>query len=105
MAQVLASYEIWNRQGADARPQPLARRSAGAACAAGLEGPAHQDPLHDAALRAAADIRCLLPRGRSALPKAYLRYLTNSLRHAFDLPGVPIRFKLRKGDNPFAQSD
>jgi GTP-binding protein len=37
-----------------------------------------------------------------ALPKAYLRYLTGSLRHAFDLPGVPIRFKFRKGDNPYA---
>jgi GTP-binding protein len=37
-----------------------------------------------------------------ALPKAYLRYLINSLRAAFDLPGVPIRFKLRAGDNPFA---
>jgi GTPase len=37
-----------------------------------------------------------------ALPKSYLRFLTNSLRQAFDLPGVPIRFKLRKGDNPFA---
>jgi GTP-binding protein len=36
-----------------------------------------------------------------ALPKSYLRYLTGSLRHAFDLPGVPIRFKFRKGDNPF----
>jgi GTP-binding protein len=37
-----------------------------------------------------------------ALPKAYLRYLTNSLRAAFGLPGVPIRLKLRKSDNPFA---
>jgi GTP-binding protein len=31
-----------------------------------------------------------------------VRYLTNSLRATFDLPGVPIRFKLRKGENPFA---
>jgi GTP-binding protein len=38
-----------------------------------------------------------------ALPKAYLRYLANSLRDAFDLPGVPIRLKLRKGDNPYAK--
>jgi GTP-binding protein len=38
-----------------------------------------------------------------ALSASYLRYLTNSLRQAFDLPGVPIRFKLRKGDNPFAR--
>ena len=38
-----------------------------------------------------------------ALPKAYLRYLTNSLRDAFELPGVPIRFTVRKGENPFAR--
>ncbi|MDX2307506.1 MAG: ribosome biogenesis GTPase Der [Hyphomicrobium sp.] len=35
------------------------------------------------------------------LPKSYLKYLTNSLRAAFDLPGVPVRFNLRKGENPF----
>ncbi len=38
-----------------------------------------------------------------AMPKSYLKYLTNSLRGAFDLPGVPIRFSLRKGENPFAK--
>ena len=37
-----------------------------------------------------------------ALPKSYQRYLVNSLRAAFDLPGVPIRLNLRSGDNPFA---
>lgn len=36
------------------------------------------------------------------LPKTYQKYLTNSLREAFDLPGVPIRLNLRGGDNPFA---
>ena len=35
------------------------------------------------------------------LPKSYIKYLTNSLRQAFDLPGVPIRFSLRKGENPY----
>ncbi|MEQ1718188.1 MAG: ribosome biogenesis GTPase Der [Hyphomicrobium sp.] len=38
-----------------------------------------------------------------ALPASYLKYLTNSLRDAFDLPGVPIRFNMRKGENPFAK--
>ncbi|CFW97627.1 GTPase involved in ribosome synthesis and maintenance [Candidatus Filomicrobium marinum] len=38
------------------------------------------------------------------LPRSYLRYLTNSLRSAFDLPGVPIRLNLRKGENPYAPS-
>jgi GTP-binding protein len=37
-----------------------------------------------------------------ALPDSYLRYLTNSLREAFDLPGVPLRLRLRTGDNPYA---
>ena len=32
-----------------------------------------------------------------ALPDTYLRYLTNSLRAAFDLPGVPIRLRPRTG--------
>ncbi|MFO7297654.1 MAG: ribosome biogenesis GTPase Der [Pseudomonadota bacterium] len=36
------------------------------------------------------------------LPKAYLRYLTNGIRETFDLPGVPIRLYLRKGENPYA---
>ncbi len=36
------------------------------------------------------------------LPQAYIRYLVNSLREAFDLPGTPIRFGLRKGANPYA---
>src|SRR5690606_29518679 len=39
------------------------------------------------------------PKG---LPKAYVRYLVNGIRETFDLPGVPIRFMLRKGENPYA---
>ncbi|HSD91599.1 MAG TPA: ribosome biogenesis GTPase Der [Methyloceanibacter sp.] len=37
-----------------------------------------------------------------ALPDSYARYLVNALRESFDMPGVPIRLNLRKGDNPFA---
>ena len=36
------------------------------------------------------------------LPESYRRYLINSLRDAFDLPGTPIRMMLRKGENPYA---
>jgi GTP-binding protein len=38
------------------------------------------------------------------LPDSYLRYLTNGLREAFDLPGVPIRILLRRGRNPYTES-
>ncbi|PZO78898.1 MAG: ribosome biogenesis GTPase Der [Mesorhizobium amorphae] len=44
-------------------------------------------------------INCSRP---DAMPQAYLRYLTNSLRESFDMPGVPIRMMLRGSDNPFA---
>ena len=37
-----------------------------------------------------------------ALPETYLRYLTNSLREAFDLAGVPLRLRPRTGKNPYA---
>jgi GTP-binding protein len=35
------------------------------------------------------------------LPKSYVKYLTNGLRETFDLPGIPIRLNLRKGENPY----
>lgn len=37
-----------------------------------------------------------------AIPRSYLRYLTNSLRETFDLPGTPVRITLREKANPFA---
>ncbi|MBN9586714.1 MAG: ribosome biogenesis GTPase Der [Afipia sp. 62-7] len=37
-----------------------------------------------------------------AVPESYLRYLTNSMRGAFELPGTPIRITLREKANPFA---
>jgi GTPase len=37
-----------------------------------------------------------------AVPQSYLRYLVNSLRDHFDVPGTPIRIALREKENPFA---
>jgi GTP-binding protein len=37
-----------------------------------------------------------------AVPESYLRYLVNSLRVYFELPGTPIRITLREKENPFA---
>jgi GTP-binding protein len=35
------------------------------------------------------------------VPDTYVRYLVNSLREAFEMPGVPIRIMLRGTDNPY----
>ena len=101
MAAVFRSYEIWNRR----VPTPDLNRWLGEA----LER--HAPP---ASKGRRIKIRFMTqPSARpptfvafcqraEGLPKSYLRYLINSLRATFDLPGVPIRFKLRKGENPFA---
>lgn len=40
----------------------------------------------------------------TGVPESYNRYLINSLRENFDLPGVPIRLHLRKTENPYVES-
>ncbi len=37
------------------------------------------------------------------VPETYQRYLVNSLREIFEMPGVPIRILLRGTDNPYAE--
>jgi GTP-binding protein len=39
------------------------------------------------------------------LPEDYRRYLVNSFREAFTMPGVPIRLNLRGTDNPYAEEE
>jgi GTP-binding protein len=101
MKAVLGSYEVWNRR----VPTPQLNRW----LAEALER--HAPPaskgrrvkirfMTQPSARPPTFVAfCSRPESLSA---SYLRYLTNSLRDTFDLPGVPIRFKLRKGDNPFA---
>src|SRR5262245_13136518 len=101
MREVMRSYEIWNRrvptgdlnrwlgEALERHPAPAAK---GRRVRIRFMTQASARPPTFVAFCARAE----------ALPQAYLRYLTNSLRQAFDLPGVPIRIKLRRGDNPFA---
>ncbi len=99
---VLEAYDIWNRR----VPTPdlnrwlqeaLARHAPPAAAGRRIKiryitQPSTRPPTFIAF--------CSRPE---ELPKSYLRYLTNSLREAFKLPGVPLRLNLRKGDNPYAK--
>jgi GTP-binding protein len=41
----------------------------------------------------------------SQIPDHYSRYLINQMREWFDLPGTPIRFKLRTSKNPYSNKD
>jgi GTP-binding protein len=39
------------------------------------------------------------------LPDSYRRYLVNSIRESFDLPGIPIRMTVKSGKNPYAAGE
>jgi GTP-binding protein len=39
------------------------------------------------------------------LPDSYRRYLVNSLRESFELPGVPIRLTVKANRNPYAEGE
>jgi GTP-binding protein len=39
------------------------------------------------------------------MPEEYQRYLVNSLREQFDMPGTPVRIQLRGTKNPYADVD
>ncbi|HXF52767.1 MAG TPA: ribosome biogenesis GTPase Der [Hyphomicrobiaceae bacterium] len=98
---VLAAYEAWNRRIATPElnrwlQEALARHAPPVVKGRSIRirymtQPSTRPPTFVAFCQRAED-----------LPQAYVRYLSNSLREAFDLPGVPIRFKLRKGENPYA---
>ena len=101
MAAVLRSYETWNRRVSTGElnrwlAEALERHAPPASKGRRLKIRFMTQP----SARPPTFVAFCGQQG--GLPQAYLRYLTNSLRSAFDLPGVPIRIKLRKGENPFA---
>jgi GTP-binding protein len=61
-------------------------------------------PKYIAQIKARPPTFVLMCARGSQMPEAYRRYLVNGIRHAFDMPGVPIRLILRepKGRRRFA---
>jgi len=102
MDGVLAAYDVWNRRVSTAAlnrwlQEALDRHTPPAASGRRIRiryitQPSSRPPSFVAFCSKPGD-----------LPASYIRYLVNSLRDAFDLPGTPIRFGLRKGANPYAK--
>ena len=101
MKAVLHVYEKWNTPHLDGSAQPMAR-------ARRIEtNPPPAVSGRRIKIRYMTQIKARPPHFAvfgnqlDALPKSYTRYMVNSIREAFDLPGTPIRVSLRTGDNPF----
>ncbi len=100
MAAVRNAYELWNR------------RIPTAALNRWLEAAVERNPppavrgtrirlRYGTQVKARPPTFAFFSQRADALPDSYARYLVNSMREAFDLPGVPIRLGLRKRRNPF----
>ena len=61
-------------------------------------------PRYIAQLKARPPTFVLIASRAAQLPDAYVRYLTNGIRQAFDMPAVPIRFMVRAPKNPYADT-
>jgi GTP-binding protein len=97
----IKAHEIWNRRISTARLNRW------------LEGALEQNPPPAVAGRRIKIRYMTQPKARpphfvvfgnqlDELPDSYQRYLVNSLRQTFALPGTPIRLTLKQGDNPYA---
>jgi GTPase len=62
-------------------------------------------PRYIAQIKARPPTFVLLASRAAQLPDTYVRYLTNGIRHAFDLPAVPIRFYVRAPKNPYVTDE
>ena len=62
-------------------------------------------PKYMAQIKARPPTFVLFSSRAEHLPEQYRRYLINSLRESFDLPGVPIRVTIKSGKNPYAQPE
>jgi len=60
-------------------------------------------PKYMAQIKARPPTFVLFASRADKLPDSYRRYLVNSLRHSFDLPGTPIRLTVKAGKNPYAE--
>lgn len=100
---VLETYRLWNRRIPTAQLNRWLRGT--------ME--AHPPPLVEGRrlkIRYMTQVKgrpptfALFSNNPGELPEHYTRYLVNGLRETFDLPGVPIRFLLRKASsNPYAE--
>jgi len=62
-------------------------------------------PRYIAQTKARPPTFVLMASRADQLPESYKRYLVNSLRESFELPGVPIRLTVKSGKNPYAAGE
>jgi len=101
MASVMESYAVWNRRAPTAALNRFLAKVVEAHPPPAVRGRRIRlDYMTQPKSRPPTFV--LFSSRASSLPETYRRYLINSLREAFTLPGTPIRLTLRAKTNPYA---
>jgi GTP-binding protein len=101
MASVMESYAVWNRRAPTAALNRFLAKVVEAHPPPAVRGRRIRlDYMTQPKSRPPTFV--LFSSRASSLPETYRRYLINSLREAFTLPGTPIRLTLRAKANPYA---
>ncbi len=84
-----SDLNTWLRLAVERHPPPLA-------------GGRRVKPKYIAQTKARPPTFILFASRGASMPDSYRRYLINSIRQSFDLPGTPVRLTVRSSDNPYA---
>jgi GTP-binding protein len=101
MAAVMESHAVWNRRVSTAALNRFLGQAVSSHPPPAVKGrPMRLDYITQPKARPPSFV--LFSSRAEALPETYRRYLVNSLREEFSLPGTPIRLTLRAKANPYA---
>ena len=98
---VLETHKLWNRRISTGRLNRWLEDAVASHPPPALPGGRRVKIRYATQAKARPPTFVLFASKPDELPDSYSRYLVNSLRERFELPGVPIRLFLRAGKNPY----
>ncbi len=100
MPQIFETYRLWNRRISTAKLNKWLAQTIAYHPAPSVKG-RRTKMRYMTQVKTRPPTFAIFVNRPSDVADSYVRYLLNELRWDFDMPGVPIRIVLRKGDNPY----
>jgi GTPase len=100
MEQIFATYKLWNRRISTAKLNKWLAETMSYHPAPSVKG-RRTKMRYMTQVKTRPPTFAIFTNRPTDVADSYIRYLLNEIRWDFDMPGVPIRIMLRKGDNPF----
>lgn len=103
MPQIFETYKLWNRRISTAKLNKWLAQTLSYHPAPSVKG-RRTKMRYMTQVKIRPPTFAIFTNRPSDVANSYTRYLLNELRWDFDMPGIPIRIMLRKGDNPFKKN-